>query len=269
VCRLSQIELPNDIWEYVGNQKYEINDVGMSESEVRIYDKYVLKIQPENEETDNEYLMVNWLNHQIPIPSIPVYSKKDGFAYTLMTKVEGDMLCTKEYMKEPEVIIKMVAQAIKKLWEIDVKNCPHKTSRLVNRIKAAEFNVANGLVDIDNVEPETFGTEGFKNPEELLKWLKCNRPKEDIVLTHGDFCLPNIFVKDGNISGFIDLGKMGPADRWQDIAIAIRSLEHNFNGKYTDGQKIFDFKPEMLIDELGITWNEQKYRYYILLDELF
>ena len=66
--------------------------------------------------------------------------------------------------------------------------------------------------------------------------VKCNRPEEDIVLTHGDFCLPNVFVKDGAISGFIDLGKMGPADRWQDIAIAIRSLEHNFNGKYTDGK---------------------------------
>jgi len=269
VCKQSQIILPDDIQKYIGSQAYQVNNIGMSESEVRIYDKYVLKIQPNSAETDNEYLMVNWLNHQIPIPSIPVYRKKDGFTYTLMTKVEGNMLCTEEYMKEPEVIIKIMALALKMLWKVDIKNCPYTTSRLDNQLRAAEYNVANGLVDIDNVEPETFGPRGFKNPEELLKWLKCNRPEEDIVLTHGDFCLPNILVKDGSISGFIDLGKMGPADRWQDIAIAIRSMEHNFNGKYTDGQKIFDFKPEMLIDELGITWDEPKYRYYILLDELF
>ena len=49
----------------------------------------------------------------------------------------------------------------------------------------------------------------------------------------------NIFVKENEISGFIDIGKMGPADRWQDIAIAIRSLKHNFDGKYTDGKKDF------------------------------
>ena len=61
MCRISQIELPNDIREYVGEQKYKINNIGMSESEVRIYDNYVLKIQPESEETDNEYSIVNWL----------------------------------------------------------------------------------------------------------------------------------------------------------------------------------------------------------------
>lgn len=269
VCRISQTELPNIIWEYVGNQKYEINNIGMSESEVRIYDKYVLKIQPESVETDNEYSIVNWLNHCIPIPSIPVYYKQGGRAYTLMTKIAGDMLCTKENLANPEMMIKIVAMGMKMLWKMDVSECPFTTSRLDERLKAAEYNVVNGLVNVDNVEPETFGPKGFKNPKELLEWLKCNRPEEDIVLTHGDFCLPNIFVKDGSISGFIDLGKMGPADRWQDIAIAIRSLEHNFNGKYTDGKKIYDFKPQMLIDELGIAWDEKKYRYYILLDELF
>ena len=79
----------------------------------------------------------------------------------------------------------------------------------------------------------------------------------------------NIFVKENEISGFIDIGKMGPADRWQDIAIAIRSLKHNFDGKYTDGKKIFNFKPQMFLDALGVDFDNQKYKYYFLLDELF
>ena len=62
---------------------------------------------------------------------------------------------------------------------------------------------------------------------------------------------------------------MGPADRWQDIAIAVRSLGHNFDGRYSDGKRIFDFKPRMLLDALEIELDEEKYRYYILLDELF
>lgn len=108
------------------------------------------------------------------------------------------------------------------------------------------------LVDLNNVEPETFGPNGFANPQELLNWLKNNRSDEDIVLTHGDYCLPHIFVKENEISGFIDNGKMGPADRWQDIAIVIRSLKHNFDGRYTDGKKIFDFKLQMFLDVLGV-----------------
>lgn len=269
MCRESKEELPLELQSYVEGQEYELNDIGMSESEVRIYEKYVLKIQPKSAETDNEYLMAQWLERQIPIPSIPSYCIKNSLAYTLMTKIDGDILCSEDNLADPHKLIEMVAQGMKMLWEIDVRECPYSTSRLDERLKAAEYNVINGLVDLDNVEPETFGPNGFKNPEELLAWLKNNRPEEDIVLTHGDFCLPNVFVKDGYISGFIDLGKMGPADRWQDIAIAIRSLDHNFNGKYTDGKKIYDFNPQMLVDELGIAWDERKYRYYILLDELF
>ena len=81
--------------------------------------------------------------------------------------------------------------------------------------------------------------------------------------------MPNIFAYGETISGLIDLGKMGPADRWQDIAIAIRSLGHNFDGRYSDGKRIFDFKPQMLLNALDIKFDEEKYRYYILLDELF
>ena len=48
-----------------------------------------------------------------------------------------------------------------------------------------------------------------------------------------------------------------------------KKLKHNFDGKYTSGDKIFDFNPQMLLDELNINFDEQKYKYYILLDELF
>jgi len=43
-----------------------------------------------------------------------------------------------------------------------------------------------------NVEPETYGENGFENPEEFLQWLKENRPDEELTFSHGDFCLPNI-----------------------------------------------------------------------------
>ena len=186
-----------------------------------------------------------------------------------MTKVEGKMLCDMDYLQNPELVIDIAAKGLKKLWETDVSDCPCSVSRLSNRLKAAEYNVAHDLVDIENTEPETFVKGGFKNPAELLDWLKNNRPPEDIVLTHGDYCLPNIFAKGDRISGFIDLGKAGPADRWQDIAIAVRSLDHNFDGRYFNGKPIFDFKPQMLLDALGVEMNAKKYRYYYLLDELF
>lgn len=261
--------IPESIKNIVGDGNYVVNDVGMSESEVLIFPKYVLKIQQHTPETDNERNMAAWLGDSIPLPKISEYCVHRNTAYTLMSRVKGQMLCDEEYLNNPDKLIELVAAGLKILWSVDISKCPYTFSRLDNRLKEAVFNVENNLVDLDNVEPETFGDNGFSGPEELIGWLEQNRPKEDLVLTHGDFCLPNIFTDGSRITGFIDLGKMGPADRWQDIAVAIRSLEHNFSGKYSDGITYFDFKPQMLLDKLGIDMDGTKNRYYRLLDELF
>lgn len=261
--------IPEKIKNIVGNQTYTRNDIGMSGSDVLIFPKHVLKIQKRTVETDNEHDIVAWLSGRVPVPEIPEYIVEKETAYTLMTRVNGKMLCDEEFLNNPAKLIKYVAEGIKLLWKVNVSDCPFIVSRLDERLKEARLNVENGMVDLDNVEPETFGPNGFSNPEELLIWLEQNRPEEDIVLTHGDFCLPNIFVDNNKVSGFIDLGKMGPADRWQDLAIALRSMEHNFSGRYNNGKSYFKFEPQMLLNELGIEMDEAKNKYYMLLDELF
>ena len=263
------IYIPERIQKIVGNEKYRKNAVGMSGSAVLEYDSYVLKIQPHTPETDNERDMVSWLGGRLPVPEIAAYQVEDGRAYTLMTRIKGDMLCAEEYLRNPAGLLSLAAEGLKLLWSIDVKDCPCRVSRLQERLKAARRNVENGMVDMDNVEPDTFGANGFAGPEELLEWLEQNQPREDIVLTHGDFCLPNIFAGQGHVTGFIDLGKMGPADRWQDIAIAMRSLEHNLSGKYHNGIPFGSFEPRRFLEELGVEPDEKKNRYYMLLDELF
>lgn len=117
-------------------------------------------------------------------------------------------------------------------------------------------------------EPTTFGEGGFKNPEELLHWLEAHKPDFEPVLSHGDFCLPNIFVDGGRITGFIDLGDTGVGDKWRDIALGLRSLRHNLDGTF--GGKVYpNINPELLFDELGIEPDWEKIKWYILLDELF
>lgn len=261
--------IPQKIKNIIGDQEYTQNDIGMSGSKVLIFPKHVLKIQQQTPETENEKDIIDWVNGRLPVPEIPAYCVENQIAYTLMSRITGKMLCDEDYLNDPAKLIKLAAEGLKLLWSVDVSDCPCGVSPLDERLKAARWNVENGQVDLDNVEPETFGPDGFANPGELLTWLEQNRPEEDIVLTHGDFCLPNIFAENNRISGFIDLGKMGPADRWQDLAIVLRSLEHNFSGRYNDGKGYFEFEPGMLLDELGMGMDEEKNRYYMLLDELF
>ena len=48
------------------------------------------------------------------------------------------------------------------------------------------------------------------------------------VLIHGDYCLPNVLVKDGRLSGLIDLGLAGLGDPLDDLAAGVWTLQYNY-----------------------------------------
>lgn len=74
------------------------------------------------------------------------------------------------------------------------------------------------------------------------------------VVCHGDFCLPNIHCDNGKI-GFVDLGDMGKGDPWLDYAWCLWSLDYNL--------KTPVYRDKML-QKLGIAFDDEKYRQYIL-----
>ncbi|HEY3196178.1 MAG TPA: phosphotransferase [Candidatus Dormibacteraeota bacterium] len=48
------------------------------------------------------------------------------------------------------------------------------------------------------------------------------------VLIHGDYCLPNVLVEDGRLSGLIDLGGSGLGDPLVDLAAGVWTLQYNY-----------------------------------------
>lgn len=260
-------EIPEKIRERIGLEQGEINDVGMSGAGVISYDSMVLKMAPADEEAENEVAMLNWLQGKLPAPAVLETAEKNGTRYILMEKVSGKMSCDESYMLQPELLTRLLAEGLKMLWQVDITDSPTNV-RLSRRLERAEYQVVNGLCDVENVEEGTYGEGGFTGPEELLAWLKENQPEEDLVMTHGDYCLPNIFLDGDQVSGYIDLGKCGVADRYQDIALCYRSLIHNAEGAY--GGRVYDgFEPMKLFEYLEMEPDWNKMKYYLLLDELF
>lgn len=258
--------IPESIRKWLPEEEYTRNEVGLSGSRVFLYENVVLKIEPTLEETETASAMLGWLQGRVPVPRILAEESEDGMHYLLMSRVPGKMSCDEEYMRDPRRLTKLLAKALRQLWSVDVSGCPVDQG-LDEKLRQAKFQVDHGLVDMDNVEPGTFGEGGFRDPEDLLSWLIANRPEEKAVLSHGDFCLPNVFLEGDDVAGFIDLGRCGTADPYQDIALCWRSLCHNFDGRY--GTAYPGFEPLMLFEELGIEPDWEKIRYYILLDELF
>lgn len=259
---------PSEIYNAVKDQPYETDSIGESGSTVLLFEDMVLKIEKSSPQADNEHGVMEWLDGKLPVPKVIAFAKENGYNYLLMSRLEGEMSCLERNLQSIEETVIAIADGLKMLWSVDIGNCPY-INNLDVKLKAAKYNIENDLVDMDDFNEDTLGEGGFKDVDELYDFLLNNRPEEDLVFSHGDYCLPNIFIKGGEVSGFLDLGKTGIADRWQDIALCVRSLKYNichFRGlSENDYQKY----KALLYSRLGIKENEQKLRYYILLDELF
>ena len=264
---MEKVYVPLGIKQLIDNKPYTLDDIGMSGNQVLIFDDMVLKIEEKSEAVERQVQMMQWLEGKISVPKVIAYEVEDEKSYLLMSKVGGVMSCDTYYLEHPQMLLEALANGLRMLWQVDVKDCP--VVRDVDAVlEEARLQVENGLVDLDNVEPTTFGEGGFEGPEQLLEWLENHRPAFEQVLSHGDFCLPNIFLEDGQVKGFIDLGRAGVGDKWNDIALCYRSLKHNFDGTY--GGKVYeDFNPDMLFEKLGIEPDWDKIKWYLLLDELF
>lgn len=263
---MNTLQFPPKIASLLSKQTYQTDDIGMSDASVLLFQDMVLKIQADEEEAENEYRMMNWLRGRLPVPEALAFEKDGQNCWLLMSRCAGEAACSEKYMLNPEKQAKLLAQGLKNLWRVDIKDCP-SDCRLKHKLAQASYNVEHGLVDMENTEPGTFGENGFRTPARLLQWLYDNQPEEEPVLSHGDYCLPNIFLSEHEIN-FIDLGKTGIADKWCDIALCYRSLSHNYNGVY-HGRTYAGLDEQLLFRELGLEPDWDKIRYYILLDELF
>jgi aminoglycoside phosphotransferase len=48
------------------------------------------------------------------------------------------------------------------------------------------------------------------------------------VVIHGDYCLPNVLMQDGKLSGLLDVGLAGLGDPREDLAAGVWTLQYNF-----------------------------------------
>lgn len=264
---MNELCIPIKIQTLINKKAYTIDNIGMSSNQVLIFDDMVLKIEDNSSSMTEQVHLMRWLEGKLPVPQVLAYEESEGKSYLLMSKICGKMSCDTYYLEHPQMLLEVLACGLRMLWEVDIKDCP-RVRDLDVLLKEARRRVENNLVDFDDVEPTTFGEGNFENPKQLLRWLENNRPTSESVFSHGDYCLPNIFLENGKIKGFIDLDHAGIGDKWLDIALCYRSLKHNFNGTY--GGKIYtDFNPDMLFEKLRIEPDWDKINYYILLDELF
>lgn len=254
------LRYPEPIRRRVENLPFTTDSTGMSGAQVIMYPDAVLKIRPDTELASRERTILHWLDGRIPVPQIIESVQEDGQDYLLMTRLRGKMLCDDSYLDQPVRLCELLAAGMQILHRTDCSGCP--VDRSLNTVlKEAEARVSQGLCI-----PE--GHDGFGASENLLAYLMRNRPDEQLVLTHGDYCLPNVLADEQGICGLIDLGDAGLADPYMDIALGHQSLVRNMTGMFGGPVRPLPDK-QLLFDCLGVVPDWEKLDYYLLLDQLF
>lgn len=256
-------EWPGEVREKVGRARLELVSRGESENKIfRVQrpdrcDAY-LKVSAGAQlpELQREHAVLSWLDGRFRAPVVEGYFVQPGNAYLLTSARPGRSAWGWALGLQAKPSLEVLSRALWEIHSVPVGACPFDR-RLSFVVPQAHRKAEEGLVDLDHFDEKRRGW----TVELLLDELDRSVPgSEDLVFTHGDFSLPNVLLQGGRVSGVVDWGRAGIADRYQDIALLLRSfshlpsheLERRFGRGY--GNRDLDF---------------EKVRFYQLLDEFF
>ena len=206
-------------------------------------------------ELPDEVRRLRWLRRNgLPGPDVLDAGTEDSRHWLLMRAVPGQDLASARHLA-PQQVIDILATALRTLHRVPIAACPFD-HRLEARIATARQRMNAGLVDEANFDDER---QGRGAPEVFSELLAVHPDTVDLVVTHGDACLPNFMADAGGFTGFIDCGRLGVSDRFQDLALAARSIERNFGREWV----------ALFFRQYGMVPDRQRIRFYCLLDEFF
>lgn len=193
--------------------------------------------------------VLTWLKTRLPVPNVVCFVSDSENDFLLTEAMPGSDACSVPY-ESPSELVRLLARGLLKIHNIPISDYPLNRS-LASEILRARSYLSNGYSPNINL--------GGKSPMEAFDALLKSLPSsEDVVFTHGDYSMPNVIISRGRISGFVDWGRAGIADRYRDISLALRSIHRNL-GPGLD----YVFLNEYGIDDPDL----KKIEFYKLIDE--
>ena len=126
-----------------------------------------------------------------------------------------------------------IAEKVRHIHRIVKNDCPFQRG-LSTMFERAENVVASNAVNIVFLDP----ADRHIPPSTLLNALRAELPErlrqevDDLVVCHGDACMPNVMIDPETLrcTGLVDLGRLGTADRYADLALLIGNTRESWSG---------------------------------------
>lgn len=144
---------------------------------------------------EDERARLAWLAPRHPVADVLDFSSDDDGQVLVTSALPGDGAVTERWRARPRQAVRAIADGLRVMHALPVADCPF-----------------------------------------LCRWAPASGvPREDLVVVQGDACAPNTIIgPDARFVGHVDVGLLGVADRWADLAIASRSLDWNYGPGWQD-----------------------------------
>ncbi len=208
-----------------------------------------VKWSPPGFDFSAEATRLTWASRFTPVPS-PVETGHDEAGSWLVTRtLPGESAVTRRWLAEPATAVRAVGEGLRALHEaLPVDGCPFswepstRLARMPSSPDPSRWHPAHRRLGADRALS-----------------LLADPPETDVrVVCHGDPCAPNTLLTRGRWSGHVDLGALGVADRWADLAVATWNTWWNYGPGWED----------LLLAAYGVRPDPERTRYYRLLWDL-
>jgi len=201
-----------------------------------------------------EVARLRWAGAHLPVPALVDSGEANGVAWMVTEAADGEPAIAPALLAEPEVLVSTLAEGLRRFHAAPARRCPFRFEAEA-ALAHVEDRVAAGLIEPRHLHDE----HAHLSAEQALAQLQRERPeRESLVVCHGDYCLPNALIRDGRVATFLDLGELGVADRWWDLAAATWSVTWNLGPGFEDA----------FLEAYGAPRDDRKLRWYRLLYDL-
>jgi kanamycin kinase len=190
-----------------------------------------VKWAPDHPEADLdlESQKLRWARRFIPVPEVIAVGRDSETTNWMHTvAIDASSAVAAEWKAQPRTAARAIGTGLRTLHDqLPLAECPWS------------WRIADRATMITKPEDRVL--------------LDVAPPEDDLVVCHGDACSPNTLIAaDGRYAGHVDLGQLGVADRWADLAVATYALDWNYTPACQDE----------LLDAYGIGADRDRIDFY-------
>lgn len=198
---------------------------------------------------------LTWAAPYLPVPTVVAAGTAFGVDFLVTEALPGRNALSEDLRAEPSTLVPILASGLRRIHDVPASDCPFRMTPS-DGIAEVRDRTRGGMID-----PVTdFHREHahLSLGAALIELEASANFREDPVVCHGDYCLPNVIIDEGAVVGYVDLGELTVADRWWDLAVGAWSVTWNLGPGWED----------LFYKSYGVDIEPDKVRFFRLLYDM-